>query len=43
MQQQFSKADLDAIQKQYTDGGIEDNGVLHRCVLNILYRAWGLR
>jgi hypothetical protein len=43
MQQKFSKADLDAIQKQYTDGGIEDNGVLHRCVLNILYRAWGLR
>jgi hypothetical protein len=43
IQQQFSKADLDAIQKQYTDGGIEDNGVLHRCVLNILYRAWGLR
>jgi hypothetical protein len=43
MQQQFSKADLDAIQKQYTEGTIADSGVLHRCVLNILYRAWGLR
>ncbi len=39
----FPKGDLDKIQEQYIKGEIPDSNILHRTVLNILYRAWGMR
>jgi len=40
---QFSPLDLDHIQSLYTTGQLPDDNILHRAVLNILYRYWGMR
>lgn len=42
LRREFSKADLDAMQKAYTSESIENAGVLRRCILNILFKAWGM-
>lgn len=39
----FPKEDLDKIQQAYIKGEMPDANILHRCVMNILYRAWGMR
>lgn len=43
LRKEFLKADLDAMQRAYLTGSIDNAGVLRRCILNILYKAWGMR
>ena len=42
LHREFLKSDLDAMQKAYLSGSIENAGVLRRCVLNILFKSWGM-
>ncbi|MBL7923620.1 MAG: VWA domain-containing protein [Bacteroidia bacterium] len=39
----FTDADLIKTEQAYISGQLPDNNILHRCVMNILYRAWGMR
>ncbi|MBK9399861.1 MAG: VWA domain-containing protein [Bacteroidetes bacterium] len=39
----FPSEDLNKIQQAYIKGEMPDNNILHRCVMNILYRSWGMR
>ncbi|MBK9318772.1 MAG: hypothetical protein IPM91_08080 [Bacteroidetes bacterium] len=39
----FPQEDLTKIQQAYIKGEMPDNNILHRCVMNILYRSWGMR
>ena len=43
LHREFQKSDLDAMQKAYTSGSVDNAGVLRRCILNILFKAWGMR
>lgn len=43
MKKEFPGSDLNDIEQAYIKGEVPDNNILHRCILNILYRAWGMR
>lgn len=40
---QFNPADLTKVQQAFVNGELKDENILHRCVMNILYRSWGMR
>jgi hypothetical protein len=43
LRKEFDPGEIDKMRQAFLSGSIEDAGVLRRCVLNLLFRSWGMR